>query len=348
VRLRQRTQEQPESDWKKIGPCLYRYRNGTYYALIKHRGKQFRRSLETRDLAYARRKLTDVRRDIEETDPELARRTLEDHSTNFFETLTGAKSTLYNVRHSIELMLADWPEDSPRLLNKIREGDCKKWIAKYGDFAVSTVNTRISAARNFFDLAVSDGAIARSPMVRIKYRRRPDLTRLTPTREEFDTIVGDLRSQSANGHGADDTADFVALSGFLGLGQAELSGIERQHINLNQGTIEVFRRKTRQSFKIPIYPEARPIIQRRLAAMSLEPRSTLLPHGNCKKGLAAACKRIGLPNFEPRSLRRFFISSALLAGVDVATVASWQGHKDRGALILKTYNDTAAWAGGLR
>jgi integrase len=175
-------------------------------------------------------------------------------------------------------------------------------------------------------------------MVRIKYRRRPDLTRLTPTREEFDAIVADLRSQSSNGHGAEDTADFVALSGFLGLGQAELSGIERQHINLTPGTIEVFRRKTRQSFKIPIYPEARPIIQRRLAAMPLEPRSRMLPHNNCKKGLAAACKRIGLPNFEPRSLRRFFITSALLVGVDIATVASWQGHKDRGALILKTYN----------
>ena len=72
-----------------------------------------------------------------------------------------------------------------------------------------------------------------------------------------------------------------------------------------------------------------------------------LPHGNCKKALAASCARLGLPNFEPRSLRRFFITFALRAGVDVATVASWQGHKDRGSLILKTYNDVIGLAHSL-
>jgi len=59
----------------------------------------------------------------------------------------------------------------------------------------------------------------------------PKLTRLTPTREQFEGLA-DLRSQKANGHGPDDTADFVELSGLLGFGQAELSGIERKHINL--------------------------------------------------------------------------------------------------------------------
>ena len=328
-----------ESDWKKSAPCLYRYKNGIYYALLKHRGKQIRRSLETDDLKLARRKLSDLRIDLEVTDPDLARRTLDTHQGKFFETLSGAKSTVYNVRHAIGLMLDDWPADCPRLLTKIRKGHCQRWIAKYGDLAASTVNTRITAARDFFELAVSDGVIPRSPMDGITYRKRPDLTRLTPTREQFDSIIADLRSQSANGHGAKDTADFVALSGLLGLGQAELSGIERQHINLDANAINVFRRKTRQSFEIPIYPEARPIVEHRLATMPPEPKSRLVPHGNCKKALAASCRRLGMPNFEPRSLRRFFITAALLAGVDVATVAKWQGHKDRGALILKVYND---------
>ena len=269
------------------------------------------------------------------------------YSGKFFQTLTGAKSTRYNIRHAIELLLADWPKDSPRLLSKIRRGDCQTWLAQYGELASSTVNTRISAARDFFELAVSDGVIPRNPMAGIKYRRRQDLVRLTPTREQFDAIVNDLRSQSENGHGAENTADFVALSGLLGLGQAELSGIERQHIDTAIGVIQVFRRKTRQSFEIPIYPDALPIIERRLANMPPEPTAKLLPQGNCKKGLAASCRRLGFPNFEPRSLRRFFITFALLAGVDVATVAGWQGHGDRGALILRTYNSVLGRAHSL-
>lgn len=336
--MRARQNEQ-EPDWKKIGACLYRYKNGTYYALLKHRGKQIRRSLDTTDIATARRKLPDLRRDLEIADPYLAQRTLEAHKARFFETLTGAKSTLYNIRHGIELMLADWPKDSPRLLTKIRKGDCERWLAKYGDLAASTVNSRISAASKFFELAVTDGVIPRSPMDGITYWRRPALTRLTPTTEQFESIVEDLHAQSANGHGAEDTADFVALSGLLGLGQAELSGIERKHINLLADTIQVFRRKTRQSFLIPIYPKARPILERRMAAMALEPSARLIPHDNCKKALAASCKRLGMPNFEPRSLRRYFITVALRAGVDVATVATWQGHRDGGALVLKTYGD---------
>ena len=75
---RQQSQEK-ESDWKKVGPCLYRYKSGTYYALLKHKGKQIRRSLETNDLELARRKLPGVRLDLEATDPDLARRTLNDH-----------------------------------------------------------------------------------------------------------------------------------------------------------------------------------------------------------------------------------------------------------------------------
>jgi integrase len=55
-----------------------------------------------------------------------------------------------------------------------------------------------------------------------------------------------------------------------------------------------------------------------------------------------------MPNFEPRSLRRFFITTALRAGVDVPTVAAWQGHKDGGALILKTYGDEVRLAHSLQ
>ena len=318
---------------------MYRYKNMRYYALIKQRGKQIRRSLGTNDLAHARRALADFKRDLELTDPALSRRTLETHAEVFLETLSGAASTRSNIRHSISCLLKDWPKDAQRLLVKIRKADCERWLAKYGERSASTVNSHISYASRFFAMAVNDGVIPRDPMEGITYRRRGKPTRPAPTREQFQSIVDDLRAQRANGHGADDTADFVELSGLLGLGQAELSGIQRQHINLNVGTIQVFRRKTRQSFTIPIYPEAKALIERRLAALPPAPATRLLPQDNCKKGLAAACKRLGIPNFEPRAMRRHFITAALRAGVDVATVAAWQGHRDGGALVLKTYGD---------
>ena len=73
--------------------------------------------------------------------------------------------------------------------------------------------------------------------------------------------------------------------------------------------------------------------------MSNDPETQLLPHYNFRKALEGACQRLNLPKFEPRALRRFHITQALRAGVDAPTVASWQGHRDGGALVLRTYGD---------
>src|SRR5438309_8163798 len=45
------------SVFRKVGPCLYRYRNGTYYARFKSGGKEIRCSLETADRKLAERNL---------------------------------------------------------------------------------------------------------------------------------------------------------------------------------------------------------------------------------------------------------------------------------------------------
>ena len=329
-----------DSSWKKIGPCLYRYvPSGEYYGLIKIRGKQIRRSLGTRDLVLARRKVQELRRDLELTDPELAHRTLESQADRFLPTLSGGPSTLDKAKRYVNDLKADWPKDAPRLLSKIRKGDCEQWLASLGHLSPSSINAYITCATKFFALAVTDGAIAHSPMTGIKYRRRGKPTRLTPTPEQFEAMVTDLRSQPFNGHGASETADYIALSGLLGLGQAELSAILRQHIDLEAGTIKIFRRKTQQAFTIPIYPQARAIVERRVVAMPLSPEARLLPFESCKAALEGVCKRLNFPHFEHRSLRRYFITQALRRGVDVPTVALWQGHQDGGALILKTYAD---------
>lgn len=83
-----------ESDWKKIGPCLYRYRDAKYYGLFKILGKQIRKSLETEDLAYARRKLPEKRVEVEKLDQDLGRCDLDGHKDEYLKTITGATSTV--------------------------------------------------------------------------------------------------------------------------------------------------------------------------------------------------------------------------------------------------------------
>jgi integrase len=59
---------------------------------------------------------------------------------------------------------------------------------------------------------------------------------------------------------------------------------------------------------------------------------------DAKKAMAGACRRLNLPAFTQRSLRRMFIVRAIERGVDVKVIAEWQGHRDGGKLILDTYS----------
>lgn len=336
----QATEEQNQkTDWTKCGPCLYRYNGASFYAVLRHRGKLIRRSLETSDLALARRKLAKFKSELDKLDPSTSKLTIDQHRAIFEQTLIGAASTLTNAKLTLRKLCEEWPSEAPREVRKIKPGDLKLWIKQYETLAASTLNHMITTTRSFFESAVEAGAIAENPMEKITYRKIPRLVRLTPTIEQFEDIVADLRGQKSNGHGCQDTADTVELAGRLGLGQAELAGICRKHIDLGDGVIKLFRRKTSSAFSIPIYPAAREIIERRLADMPDDPDARLLPHYNFRKALDGVCLRLNLPKFEPRSLRRFFITQALRAGVDAPTVASWQGHRDGGALVLKVYGD---------
>ena len=68
-----------KSDWTKVGSCLYRYRGQTYYAVVMHKGKLIRRSLETTDRKLAERKLSKFKEDLDKTIPTEARRTIDQH-----------------------------------------------------------------------------------------------------------------------------------------------------------------------------------------------------------------------------------------------------------------------------
>ena len=330
-----KTQE-TESDWSKIGPCLYRYRKANYYALVRFKGKQIRQSLDTDDLEMARRKLKKFRSDLETTKPSESRRTIAMQSEIFLAGLVGEPTTKDNATRSIKNLVEHFGGDT--LIKKVTPSDCRAWIATF-ELSADAKNKRIQHGRQFFQAAVDDQVIPSNPMAGMKYFVRPKRTSITPSDEQFLAIVADLRAQVWNGHGRNDSADFVELAGRLGLGQAELAGIQRQHINLEADEIVIFRKKMKQGFTIPIYPEARPIIERRLETMTEGPEQRLLPQDDCKKGLAAACKRLGFPNFEPRSLRRYFVTKAIRLGVDVPTIARWQGHRDGGVLIMSVYGD---------
>jgi site-specific recombinase XerD len=53
--------------------------------------------------------------------------------------------------------------------------------------------------------------------------------------------------------------------------------------------------------------------------------------------MANAAKKAGIPKFTHHSMRHYFCSNAIEAGIDFKVIAGWLGHKDGGILVAKTY-----------
>jgi len=325
--------------WEKIKskPGLYRYKSsGQYFARVRRGGKLYRDKLGTCDLAYAKRKLDDFKRDLERVDHAKGATSFAAVLDKYETTLTGAESTLRDKKRTISTIKRHLSGCANQALRSLAPSRFEAFLAeRYGQLSASTYNSALALVKSALELAQRDRVIAENPVRHLKYRRRETPIRLTPTYEQFCSIIADVRAQPLNAV-AQGSGDFLEVMGLLGLGQAELSALKRSDVDLAASRIFVKRRKTGVGFHIPIFPQARDLVEKLCARKKHDER--LFKLDDAKKSLASACKRLGFSPFSQRSLRRMFITRAIERGVDVKVIAQWQGHKDGGKLILDTYS----------
>jgi len=324
--------------FQKVGECLYRYSpTGGYYARIKADGKEIRRSLETTDREIAKRKLSDFKRDLARIDHTRGNMTVAELAERWLETVRRQKPKTYDAKALlVRRIKRDWPKGADMLVRKVKPSDIELFLATY-KFGSSARNSCITALRQLFAFARADKIIVDSPAATLRWTRRDRPIRKTPSFEEFKAIVASIREQQFSDT-AEESADFVEFLGLAGLGQAEAASLTWGDIDWKANTITTFRHKTKTGFQIPIYPQVRPLLERRFAASNGALDKNVFSVKNAKKAIASACKRLKLPAYLHRSFRRMFITRAIELGVDVKVIAEWQGHRDGGQLILSTYS----------
>jgi integrase len=331
--------------WEKVSRSigLYRYiPSGRYFAHVRYKGKLYRRSLETTDIALAKRRLADYRRTLDRTDPKQGNKSftavLDDYST----MLIGAESTVEDKRVIIEKLKTTLFGAEHLPLRTITPSQIEAWLAThYGNKSASYYNAALMLVRDALQKAVGDRVIAENPAKDLKYRKRKTPIRLTPTFEQFQAIVAEVRAQGAKfNQVAEHSADLIEFYGLSGLGAAEAAALTRANVDLKAGQIIAYRHKTSHGFVIPIFPQLKPLIEKLCAGKAHHER--LFQIDGARKALTNACARLGLSHFTPRALRRMFITRCLELGVDVKTVAQWQGHQDGGVLILRVYGHVRA------
>jgi integrase len=340
-------QHTPENNntWEKVNRAigLYRYiPNGRYFARVRYCGKLHRKSLETGDVALAKRRLAEFRRTLERTDAASGNKSFAAVLDEYRETLIGAESTVEDKNVIIDKIKSTLFGAETLPLRELKPSQVEAWLAThYGHKSASYYNSALMLIRDALAKAVRDRVIAENPAVGLKYRKRKTPIRSTPTFEQFQAIVAEIREQGAKfNQVAEQSADLVEFYGLSGLGAAEAASLTRADVDLAAGQIIAYRHKTSHGFAVPIFPQLRPLVERLCKGRAHDER--LFEIDGARKALTNACRRLGFPPFTPRGLRRLFITRCLELGVDVKTVAQWQGHQDGGVLILKTYSHVRA------
>jgi len=142
-------------------------------------------------------------------------------------------------------------------------------------------------------MAVNEKLLPDSPIVGIKGSKVQKAVRITPSFEEFQRIIEDVRKQPFNADAAD-SGNFLEFMGLAGVGQAEIGNLIRDDIDFEKERIRLYRVKTSTPYYIPLYPQLKPILERmKVREMRHDEKIFVIKDG--KKALVGACRRLGLP-----------------------------------------------------
>jgi integrase len=243
---------------------------------------------------------------------------------------------------TIKYLFKSWPMLETMTPSRVTETDCRHWAAEYrGKFSETLFNNTLDSVRHIFDLAIKRGLISRNPAASVEKVKVPQKKLELPASAQFRKIVELVRNAgSATSDGCGDLVEFLAYSG---LRATEAAGVRWQDVDLARGRIYVAPGKTGQARHVPLLDSMRDLLGR----IQAEPRWFRKEHRRkngfvlsvveCEKALTSACKKAGVHRMTRHDLRHLFATRCIEAGVDIPTVSRWLGHRDGGALCMKTY-----------
>src|SRR5262249_15807226 len=138
-------------------------------------------------------------------------------------------------------------------------------------------------------------------------------------------------------------ADFVLGLAVTGMRKSEANALEWHDIDFEAGEVVVrgdaeTGTKNWELRRVPLIPGARALFERMQAERADEsPEGKVFAVRESQKALDRACQRVGTDRITHHDLRHLFATRCIESGVDVPTVSRWLGHKDGGALAMRTY-----------
>ena len=342
----------PTKTWERTRlQNLIRHKSGRYYARAFAGGKEVWKSLKTSHFSVAQAKLAEFlkehRERVSNGNGEVsAKMTVGEaaviHLRNLDDNLRIKPRTRDYWRECLAALQKSWPGLSETEIRKITQTDCKEWARAYGKTVSATrYNNTVSVLRHVLNVAVEAGVVYSNAAAAVKRAPVRGKKIALPTTEQFNALLAEMR----NGHGRDsrNCADFAAGLAFTGMRKGEANGLEWRDVDFDAGEIVVrgdaeTGTKNWELRRVPLIPEACALFKRMRGKRSDEALDIKVFRVNeCQKALDRACKKVGTDRITHHDLRHLFATRCIESGVDIPTVSRWLGHKDGGALAMRTY-----------
>ncbi len=264
------------------------------------------------------------------------------HLRNLDNNLRIKPSTRDYWRRRLLALIKSWPGLNETEVRKITQVACKEWASTYAKKASPTnYNNTIALLRHVLAIAIEAGVLYSNPAAALKRAAIRGKEIALPSTDKFNALLAEMRN--GRSRYSPHCADFASGLAFTGCRVGEAREIAWRDVDFDAGEIVVrgdakTGTKNWELRRVPLIPDARALFQRmRTERVSDSLDAKVFRVGECQKALDRACKKVSADRITHHDLRHLFATRCIESGVDIPTVSRWLGHKDGGALAMKTY-----------
>jgi len=313
--------------------------SGTFYARVRVCGKLIRKSLQTDKISVARLRLGDFVKDQRQavlssapTDSvkSLAEEILK-HSDSDYTT---KPSTKKYRQECLQMLERAAPELFAMPADKVSQAACAEIAKRLADrYSATRFNGILTVLRALFDLAVKRGWCHQNPASPIKRARVSQKELKLPTSEQFESLLAYLDQHSPRG------AFLVRFLTFSGCRIDEARHVKWSDVDFASERLTIrgnpiHRTKNSEIRTIPLFASTKALLESRV---DRDPDAHIIQNHEVRRALRNACQAADIAPLSHHDFRHLFATRCIESGVDIPTVSRWLGHKDGGALAMRTY-----------
>jgi integrase len=342
------------SQWQKtpIANLVRNTASGIYYARPRIKGKLIWKSLKTDGLSVAKLRLGDFLKEENQRAEVIqaaarGKMTFGDAVTIYKQRLSDSQHLKASARlyreNTIEALLKSWPSLVSTDVRKISASDCLLWASGFAkSYCPSFFNNTVGTLRQILKIAIESGARYGNPADQIKkVKIRQKILKL-PEHDQFLSLVALVRN--AGSRFSKHCGDLIEFFAYCGARKSEAARVYGCDCDFANGKIIIkgdpeTGTKNWEIRTVPMIPDMRLLLERLRSEKDKKQwlENPIIGVKECQKSIDTACKKLEITRFTHHDLRHLFATFCIESGVDIPTVSRWLGHKDGGALAMKTY-----------